>query len=122
MNKFTAPTTKSIGKAMEISPPTTNPIRISGKKTKNVTTLKTPQVALKAKPIILPKIIKKNTIKSSDNIFSTILSNISNCRLMLADEYIICQPPINIYVDYSEKSRSILLFLQNKNSICVIQL
>ena len=49
MNKFTAPTTKSIGKAMEISPPTTNPIRISGKNTKNVTTLKTPQVALKAK-------------------------------------------------------------------------
>jgi len=59
---------------MYTSPLIKSPKRISGRNTSVNIIFMIPQLALNAKPIILPKIQKKNIINNSDNITNTILS------------------------------------------------
>ncbi len=72
--RLNSPTTSSTGNAITTSPLNTIPTRISGRNTNVIITLIMLQLALNAKPIIFPKIQKKNMIKSSDNMILTILS------------------------------------------------
>jgi len=65
--RLKSPTTNSTGNAIATSPLNTRPTRISGRNTSVNITLMMLQLALNAKPIIFPKIQKKNIIKSSDN-------------------------------------------------------
>ena len=65
--RLKSPTTNSTGNAIVTSPLNTRPTRISGRNTSVNITLMMLQLALNAKPIILPKIQKKNIVKSSDN-------------------------------------------------------
>ena len=71
------------------------------------------QLALNAKPIIFPKIQKKNIIKSSDNMKPHLpFKNYNHRHLLLVDEFIIILSEQRLHDYISKKMYVISLFVK----------